>query len=31
MKKNSGTLKEIYRTALNYYNKKDFKTSAFYC
>ena len=31
MKKNGGSLKEIFEEALNFYNKKDFKTSEIYC
>ena len=31
MKKNGGSLKEIFQEALNFYNKKDFKTSEIYC
>mgnify|MGYP001167683410 CR=1 FL=1 len=31
MKKNGGSLKEVFEEALNYYNKKDFKTSEIYC
>ena len=31
MKKNGGSLREIFEEALNFYNKKDFKTSEIYC